>query len=99
MTDLWDSAGQIPGVAAVADEDGAEAHRFSAATSGQVVLYDSSGRLLFSGGITASRGHSGDNVGRRAIVSLLADGSGVRTETPVFGCPIFEDSECQKGNQ
>jgi hypothetical protein len=95
-TDLWQSAASIPGVNVVADDDGVEARRFHAMTSGQTVLYDAAGRLLFSGGITGSRGHSGDNAGRSAIVARLNTGEAERAETFVFGCPLFgTHSECQ----
>jgi hypothetical protein len=95
-TDLWQSAASIPGVNVVADDDGVEARCFHAMTSGQTVLYDAAGRLLFSGGITGSRGHSGDNAGRSAIVSRLNTGVAERAETFVFGCPLFgTHSECQ----
>lgn len=94
-TDLWQSAASIPGVNIVVD-DGVEAERFHAETSGQTVLYDAEGHLLFSGGITGSRGHSGDNAGRSAIVSLLNSGEAEQAETSVFGCPLFSaDSECR----
>ena len=79
----------------VVDDNGVEARRFHAVTSGQTALYDIEGRLLFSGGITGSRGHSGDNAGRSAIVSLLNTGDAERTETSVFGCPLYGNrSEC-----
>jgi hypothetical protein len=94
-TDLWQSAASIPGVNVFVDNDGAEARRFHAVTSGQTALYDVEGQLQFSGGITASRGHSGDNAGRSAIVSLLNAGDAERTETSVFGCPLYGNrSEC-----
>src|SRR6266480_1324584 len=67
-SDLWQSAASIPGVTALIDDEGAEANRFHAATSGQTLLYDAGGRLRFSGGITGARGHSGDNAGQAAIV-------------------------------
>ncbi len=96
QTDLWQSAARIPGVQVLKDEDGKEARRFNAATSGQTMLYDAGGRLLFSGGITGARGHSGDNAGRSAIVALLTRGETGQTETEVFGCPLFsENSECR----
>jgi hypothetical protein len=96
-TDLWQNAASIPGVKAIVDEGGAEARRFHAATSGQTILYDAEGRLLFSGGITASRGHSGDNAGRSAIMSLVNREAAERAETFVFGCPLFdENSECRE---
>lgn len=95
-TDLWQSAASIRGVNVVADEGGVEARRFHAFTSGQTLLYDSDGVLMFSGGITGSRGHSGDNAGESAIVSLLTTGEAELAETFAFGCPLFStDSECQ----
>jgi hypothetical protein len=96
-TDLWQSAASIPGVTPIVDYDGVEASRFHAMTSGQTFLYDAGGRLLFTGGITMARGHAGDNAGRSAIVSLLNTGAAEQTETPVFGCPLFDDnSACRK---
>jgi len=95
-TDLWQSAASIPGVNVVVDDIGAEAQRFQVVTSGQTVLYDAEGCLLFSGGITGSRGHFGDNAGRSAIVSLLNTGKAERSETFAFGCPLSgADSECR----
>jgi hypothetical protein len=95
-TDLWQSAASIPGVNVMIDDDGIEARRFHSATSGQAILYDAGGRLLFSGGITGSRGHAGDNAGRSAIESLVNTGMADQTETFVFGCPLFNaNSECQ----
>jgi hypothetical protein len=85
-TDLWSSAAAISGVQVTSDEDGAEAMIFGAAVSGQALLYDVEGRLIFSGGITAARGHSGDNAGRSALVSLLTNDIASTTRTPVFGC-------------
>jgi hypothetical protein len=97
-TDLWYSAADIPGVTVVSDENGAEARCFSQETSGAAVLYDDKGRLLFTGGITASRGHWGDNDGLTAIVALLrGEGSDLKV-TPVFGCSLIDDqSSCKDG--
>lgn len=94
-TDLWSSAASIPGVSVLSDENGAESRRFAAATSGQALLYGADGRLLFAGGITESRGHSGDNAGRSAITSLVLGGSShlsSAAHTPVYGCPLFDPS-------
>jgi hypothetical protein len=98
-TDLWASAAAIPGVTVVRDDEGVEAGRFGAATSGQTVLYDAAGRLIFSGGITAARGHAGDNAGRAAIVSLLVNNESEQKETPVYGCPLFARTECPMGEE
>jgi hypothetical protein len=99
QTDLWASAAAIPGVTVVRDDEGAEAARFHAATSGQSVLYDAAGNLLFSGGITDARGHEGDNAGRTALVSLLTSGEPDERGTPVYGCPLFARNECPAGKE
>lgn len=87
-TDLWDSAKSIPGVHVIEDAGGTLALRFGAFTSGQTLLYNPDGRLVFNGGITAARGHSGDNNGRHAILALLQRGTQERSVTPVFGCSL-----------
>jgi hypothetical protein len=89
QSDLWRTAAALPGVTVVRDDDGREARRFGAATSGQTLLYDSNGALLFSGGITGARAHAGDNAGRSSLVALLNHGQPDRTGTSVFGCPLF----------
>jgi hypothetical protein len=99
-TDLWNTAAAIPGVSVVSDTAGDEARRFGAATSGQALLYGIDGRLLFAGGITESRGHSGDNAGRAAVALLVLGRRQAAHATfgPVFGCPLFEESSlCSTG--
>jgi hypothetical protein len=92
-TDLWQSAAAIPGVTVLSDLDGGEARRFGVKTSGHTLLFDSDGRLRFSGGITESRGHSGDNAGRSAIVSLLNNHRADRAQTSVFGCSLEDPKQ------
>jgi hypothetical protein len=87
-TELWRSAEEIPGVTVFSDPGGVEAMRFGALASGQTILYDAEGRMRFSGGITTSRGHSGDNAGRSAIVSLVTMGTAYTARTSVFGCSL-----------
>jgi hypothetical protein len=89
-TDLWSRATQIPDVHVARDDDGREARRFHAVTSGQAILYDGAGRLAFSGGITPGRGHAGDNVGEEAIVSLLTEGTAPVRTAPVYGCSLVD---------
>jgi hypothetical protein len=89
QSDLWKIAAAIRDVTVVRDDDGAEARRFGVSTSGQTLLYDRAGALVFSGGITGARAHRGDNEGRRAIVDLLNRGSSDQDATNVFGCPLF----------
>ena len=94
-TDLRRTAAQIPGVTVLSDVDGAEAQRFGAETSGHTFLFEPTGRLLFNGGITESRGHSGDNAGESALVSLINNRNSDRSTTFVFGCALKTDT--QKG--
>jgi hypothetical protein len=85
---LWRQAAALPGVTVLRDDDGREAARFGAITSGQVVFYDAGGTLRFSGGITGARGHAGDNAGRRSLVALLNEKGPVVDHTNVFGCSL-----------
>jgi hypothetical protein len=94
----WDDTGlarralTIPGVTVADDIDGIEAQRFGAKTSGFTLLYSADGKLLFRGGITDGRGHSGDNIGRAAVTALLRGNRAETTRTQVFGCPLFATS-------
>ncbi len=88
QTDLWRTVAAIPGALPLRDDTALEAARFGARTSGHTAVYDAAGSLLFSGGITASRGHEGDNFGRRRIDSLLTTGTADRRNSPVFGCAL-----------
>jgi len=87
-SDLRRTAEKIPGVTVLSDVDGVEAARFGAETSGHTFVFDRDGRLLFNGGITASRGHSGDNAGESSIVSLINNHAVDRAQTFVFGCAL-----------
>jgi hypothetical protein len=88
-TPLWKSAAQIPGVKAVIDKDGAMTRRFGAETSGQVFLYDPAGVLRFSGGLTASRGHEGDNDGLTAVEAIVRSRNSPVISTPVQSTPVY----------
>ena len=92
-TELWKRAAALPHVTVVRDEDGVEARRFGVETSGQTFLYDRNGALIFSGGITGSRGHAGENAGELTLVALLSRGQPARRATSVFGCPLFATSD------
>jgi hypothetical protein len=80
-------ASEIPG-AVVTIDTGTEAARFGVATSGTVVVYDRDGRLQFSGGITGSRGHVGDNIGRRDATAALAGRIPEHHIHAAFGCAL-----------
>ena len=97
---LRHGAEKIPGATVVSDFDGVEAESFGAETSGHTFLFAPDGRLLFNGGITASRGHAGDNVGESSIVSLIDNQTSKRAQTFVFGCSLRnqlkESAKCLK---
>jgi hypothetical protein len=90
QSELWAKAGRMAGVQRIKDPAGGEAARFGALTSGETRLYGPSGRLLFRGGITAARGHVGDNPGHQAILALLTKPlpATLPVATPVFGCEL-----------
>jgi hypothetical protein len=90
-TDLWDSAAAIPTLEVRCDQDGVLAKSLNIQTSGHVLLFDPSGKLLFSGGITESRGHVGDNAGMSALIALIRNSHAAENlpvKTSVFGCQL-----------
>jgi hypothetical protein len=91
-TELRRSAAAIPGVTVLTDAHGTEAALFGATTSGHTFLFDRTGALLFSGGITASRGHAGRNDGESAIIAAVNGKHSNRARTPVFGCSLIGQS-------
>ena len=88
-TALWQTAAGLPGVTVLRDDGGREARAFGVETSGQTLLYDSRGALVYNGGITRSRGHAGDNDGRAALIALIGRAPTDRSGANVFGCPLF----------
>jgi hypothetical protein len=87
-TETWASAARIRGVAVISDLDGAEARRFGARTSGQALVFDPRGRLVFRGGLTAVRGHAGPSVAQDSIVALVEGRGQPAASAPVFGCAL-----------
>jgi hypothetical protein len=88
-TRLWRTASAIPGLTVIHD-DGRETARFGAETSGQILLYGPDGHLLFSGGATPARGHEGDSLGFESLLTLLRGSRSAASQSPVFGCPLFD---------
>jgi hypothetical protein len=88
-TGLWKDVAEIPGVEIIVDKNGQYAQSFGAETSGHTLLYDQSGKLLFSGGITSARGHMGDNLGQSSILEFLQNKAAMISRTKVFGCSLI----------
>lgn len=78
-------------ITVVEDPTGDAARRFGAKTSGEALLYDREGLLMFHGGLTRERGHEGPNRGVDAVVASILDGAPGDRETPVFGCSLGVD--------
>ena len=83
----WSAVAALPGVTELQDAGGEQARLFGAQTSGQALLFAPDGTLLFAGGLTAGRGHAGDNPGASAVQDLVLHGRGTAC-TPVFGCAL-----------
>jgi hypothetical protein len=75
----------------LSDPDGRLAASLGSLTSGTVALYDRSGQLRYQGGITASRGHEGDNGGETAVIEILRGKRDSYRSLPAFGCPIQQE--------
>lgn len=86
---LVKQAETIPHASVQADPDAETARRFGVKTSGEVLLYAPDGALTFSGGITPSRGHEGENVGHHTVVDYVRTGKVPTRTTPVFGCALY----------
>jgi hypothetical protein len=91
-SDLAESAAAIPGVDVRIDRNGSEGKLFGAITSGQTYLYSPKGELQFSGGLTPSRGHQGDNFGSSEIerLTLSGDNGTEAGHSNVFGCELHD---------
>ncbi|HXB60398.1 MAG TPA: hypothetical protein VNU95_12565 [Candidatus Acidoferrales bacterium] len=96
---LWSTAAAIPGVSVQADPKGLIGQKFGAETSGYVLLYNPAGQLLFSGGITGSRGHAGDNAGEDAVIALVNGQNPGLTHTLVYGCSLLNEPLVCKSNE
>lgn len=86
-TAYWRRSKNIPDVE-ISSMTEEEIEKFGVITSGQTLLYDAEGNLLFSGGITSARATEGDNTGRQIVETYLHKGKILSEETPVFGCSL-----------
>jgi hypothetical protein len=93
--DWFDQWCQRRKVALVHDVQRIESARFGVKTSGHVLLYDETGARRFSGGISAGRGHTGDNPGLQSLMAAMEGATPVLErgeDFPVYGCAIWERS-------
>lgn len=90
QTELWQAAQTMPNTSVIDDPDGKVASRLGTLTSGAVVLYDTSGKPMFHGGITSARGHEGDNAGADSVIAVVNGFRPLRASTPAYGCEIVD---------
>lgn len=90
-TTLRDRLRAIEQVTLVDDPDGRHGASIGALTSGHTVLFDAGGHPVYRGGLTASRGHEGDNIGKLAVINHLLHRAGARDQHAVYGCELTED--------
>lgn len=95
--ELWEAASQIPGCQCTIDVGGRECKTFGVSSSGHVLLFDERGDRVFSGGVTSSRGHEGDNLGGQLLAELIGGRSSEAVELPVFGCQIVSFGSTDNG--
>jgi hypothetical protein len=88
-SDLWSTASKLPRCSLIVDEGAQLSSAFRARSSGQSYLYGPSGKLIYGGGMTESRGHAGDNEGLTSIINLVNGQALTAKDYPVFGCPLF----------
>jgi hypothetical protein len=81
------AAAAIPNATIVDDFGCQERKRFGAKTSGETMLFNPAGDMVFHGGVTEGRGHAGSNAGAQAVQSLL-EGRSAAASAQVFGCPL-----------
>jgi hypothetical protein len=93
QSDLWQDAGRIPGLSRHVDEDGVEARRFDVTASGHTLIYRPDGRLAFEGGLTAARGHYGQNSASDAALTALQAAPASPLDFPTYGCPLLDEPQ------
>jgi hypothetical protein len=96
-TSLIERSSRLPKAKLCLDYGGIEALRFAALASGTVMLYSADGRLRYSGGVTAARGHAGANAGIATLARLLTGESGSMCALPALGCRLVLEDPNPRG--
>lgn len=92
-SDLFKLAQSLPIQSVIIDSKKQVINQFRPKTSGQVYLYSQNGDLVYSGGITPSRGHEGDSEGKKAVYSWVLESKLYKPTAFVFGCSLFHNGE------
>ena len=97
-TSLKKLAERIAPGATFVDRSAEEADRFGVSTSGHLLAFSTSGKCLFSGGVTGSRGHEGENRGSLELRKITHGEQRPFFKQPVFGCPLLgstQNNDCE----
>jgi hypothetical protein len=89
-SELWKKAENIPGTSVVYDLHAEESLAFGGLVSGQTMLYDPAGHLVFTGGLTSARGREGASAGAGAVLLRVVGNPNAIANTPVFGCSLHD---------
>lgn len=81
------------GATIVLDRAGETSAFCGAKTSGHLLAYDDQGALLFSGGITSSRGHEGECRPASDLLKVINRGASETRHWPVYGCSLVPSKE------
>ncbi len=82
------AAQRLPHAEIIEDDSASITNTFGVVLSGTTLVYGPDGRLIYEGGITASRGHAGTSYGSLALEAIAQGDTSPRTGIPVFGCPV-----------
>ena len=88
---------RIPNTTIMFDRGGRITRDHGVVASGHTTLVSPDSAVVFSGGVTASRGHEGASVGTRAIRNWVQAGDGAAS-APVFGCAILGPDDGQNSD-
>ena len=77
--------------------DGKTARAFEAKISGETFVLSAEDKILYHGGMTASRGHEGESAGSRGLAEIARRGAASVAESPVFGCSLFKEETLSPG--
>lgn len=95
-TTNWQKAHEMTGIEFIEDYDGKLAKKFGAEVSGYTIVYNAKNELVYAGGITAGRGHEGDNEGEDKIIAVCNSKFVSSPKAPAFGCGLIDDPNPNK---
>lgn len=94
---LWEKTQRLPDTEVFIDPDGKIARAFEAKISGETFVLSPQDKILYHGGMTASRGHEGESAGSRGLADIARRGVASVVESPVFGCSLFKEETLSPG--